>query len=64
MVKVKNFPDRIFAEQAQQTLEGEGISFNVSLLTLECLVPVAAVLFLKVWTSSCPRSSLKKPIRF
>jgi len=25
MVKVKNFPDRIFAEQAQQTLEGEGI---------------------------------------
>jgi hypothetical protein len=25
MVKVKNFPDRIFAEQAQQTLEKEGI---------------------------------------
>jgi hypothetical protein len=25
MVKVKNFPDRIFAEQAQQTLEREGI---------------------------------------
>jgi hypothetical protein len=25
VVKVKNFPDRIFAEQAQQTLEREGI---------------------------------------
>jgi hypothetical protein len=25
MIKVKNFPDRIFAEQAQQTLEREGI---------------------------------------
>jgi hypothetical protein len=25
MVKVKNFPDRIFAEQAQQILEKEGI---------------------------------------
>ena len=25
MVKVKNFPNRIFAEQAQQSLESEGI---------------------------------------
>ena len=25
MVKVKNFPNRIFAEQAQQSLEKEGI---------------------------------------
>jgi len=26
MVKVKNFPDRVFAEQAQQRLEREGIA--------------------------------------
>jgi hypothetical protein len=26
LVKVKNFPDRIFAERAQQTLEAEHIS--------------------------------------
>jgi len=25
LVKVKNFPDRLFAERAQQTLEREGI---------------------------------------
>ena len=26
LVKIKNFPDRMFAERAQQTLEHEGIS--------------------------------------
>lgn len=25
MVKIKNFPNRVFAEQAQQSLEAEGI---------------------------------------